>query len=165
MAIEGRSKKNSSRSLPYFRHSDKVGPSVFMGAGVGDDRETTTGRPSGFGEFIALMAMTMSLVALSIDMMLPAFPDMGRDLGVAQGNDLQLIISLMIAQGHIFVQSTVQYEHGLLNLLAMAQKVRKIISSTARPAMQMIPYRTIDSIPHGLRISLRGHQLGVIGHL
>lgn len=50
---------------------------------------------SGFGEFILLMAMTMSLVALSIDMMLPAFPDMARDLGVAVANDIQLVISLM----------------------------------------------------------------------
>ena len=50
---------------------------------------------SGFGEFILLMAMTMSLVALSIDMMLPAFPVMAADLQVADANDMQLVISLM----------------------------------------------------------------------
>lgn len=51
--------------------------------------------PSGLGEFIALMALTMSLVALSIDLMLPAFPEMNRDLGFATSNDTQLIISLL----------------------------------------------------------------------
>lgn len=51
--------------------------------------------PSGFGEFIVLMAVTMSLVALSIDMMLPAFPEMARDLRPPGPNDIQLVISLM----------------------------------------------------------------------
>ena len=50
---------------------------------------------SGFGEFIALMAVAMSLVALSIDMMLPAFPEMTRDLQPPSPNDIQLVISLM----------------------------------------------------------------------
>ena len=50
---------------------------------------------SGFGEFIALMAVAMSLVALSIDMMLPAFPEMTRDLRPPSPNDIQLVISLM----------------------------------------------------------------------
>jgi DHA1 family bicyclomycin/chloramphenicol resistance-like MFS transporter len=50
-------------------------------------------RPSGLGEFVALMALTMSMVALSIDLMLPAFPEMIRDLGFATPNDAQLIIS------------------------------------------------------------------------
>ena len=60
------------------------------------DRQT--GQEAGqmrFGEFIVLMAATMSLVALSIDMMLPAFPEMARDLHVANANDVQLVISVM----------------------------------------------------------------------
>jgi len=48
-----------------------------------------------FAEFIVLMAMMMSLVALSIDTMLPALPDIGRDLGVGRANDNQLIVSLL----------------------------------------------------------------------
>ena len=59
----------------------------------------------GFGEFVALMAMMMSLVALSIDMTLPALPDIGRDLGVLGANDSQLVISLLFlgfAVGQIF---------------------------------------------------------------
>lgn len=51
--------------------------------------------PSGLGEFVVLMALTMSLVALSIDLMLPAFPEMTRDLGFPSPNDTQLIISLL----------------------------------------------------------------------
>ena len=59
----------------------------------------------GFGEFVALMAMMMSLAALSIDMMLPALPEIGRDLGVQGPNDTQLVISLLFlgfAVGQIF---------------------------------------------------------------
>lgn len=48
-----------------------------------------------FAEFIALMAIMMSLVALSIDAMLPALPQIGLDLHVLHVNDNQLIISLL----------------------------------------------------------------------
>jgi DHA1 family bicyclomycin/chloramphenicol resistance-like MFS transporter len=51
-------------------------------------------RPS-FGEFVALMAMLTSLVALSIDAVLPALPAIGGDLGVVRANDNQMIISLL----------------------------------------------------------------------
>ncbi len=52
-------------------------------------------RAIGFGEFVALMAMMISLVALSIDAMLPALPEIGRELGVRRENDNQLVISLL----------------------------------------------------------------------
>jgi MFS transporter, DHA1 family, multidrug resistance protein len=48
----------------------------------------------GFGEFITLTAMMMSMVALSIDAMLPALSFIGTDLGVTGKNTSQLIISL-----------------------------------------------------------------------
>lgn len=48
-----------------------------------------------FGEFVALMAFMMALVALSIDAMLPALPDIGADLGVTSPNDVQLIVSVL----------------------------------------------------------------------
>jgi len=57
--------------------------------------DSADSRQTGFGEFIALMAFTMSLVALSIDAMLPAFPEMARDLQVAGANDIQLVVSLL----------------------------------------------------------------------
>ncbi|MCB0193518.1 MAG: multidrug effflux MFS transporter [Anaerolineae bacterium] len=52
--------------------------------------------PLSFGEFIVLMALMMSLVALSIDSMLPALTDIGHDLGVERANNNQLIISMLL---------------------------------------------------------------------
>jgi len=49
-----------------------------------------------FGEFVTLMALMISLAALSIDAMLPALPEIGRDLAVQRDNDTQLIISLVL---------------------------------------------------------------------
>lgn len=45
--------------------------------------------------FVTLMAVLMSFVALSIDIMLPALSQMGIDLGVEQANDAQLILSMV----------------------------------------------------------------------
>ena len=48
-----------------------------------------------FAEFVALTAMMMSLVALSIDAMLPALSAIGDELGVRHENTNQFIISLL----------------------------------------------------------------------
>lgn len=59
----------------------------------------------GFREFVALMAMMMSLTALSIDAVLPALEIVGQDLGIVKSNDGQLIISVLffgIAIGQLF---------------------------------------------------------------
>jgi DHA1 family bicyclomycin/chloramphenicol resistance-like MFS transporter len=56
-------------------------------------------------EFIVLVALMMALVALAIDMMLPALPMIGKELGVTESNDNQLIISILflgIAFGQLF---------------------------------------------------------------
>jgi DHA1 family bicyclomycin/chloramphenicol resistance-like MFS transporter len=45
-------------------------------------------------EFIALVALTTSLVAMSIDTMLPALGTMASELGAARANDRQLILSV-----------------------------------------------------------------------
>ena len=59
-------------------------------------RDETSGHSrQHFVEFVALMAALMSLVALTIDAMLPALGDIGRDLGVERDNDVQLIVSLI----------------------------------------------------------------------
>ena len=47
------------------------------------------------GEFVSLIALLMSLVALSIDAMLPALPEIGRDLGVMRRNDTQFVITAL----------------------------------------------------------------------
>lgn len=57
------------------------------------------------GESLVLMALMISLVALSVDTMLPALPDIGADLHVEQANDVQMIISslfLGLSVGLIF---------------------------------------------------------------
>jgi DHA1 family bicyclomycin/chloramphenicol resistance-like MFS transporter len=47
----------------------------------------------GQAELVALIALTISLVALAIDAMLPALPAIGRDLQVVRANDTQLVIT------------------------------------------------------------------------
>lgn len=49
----------------------------------------------GYGESLVLMALLISMVAFSVDTMLPALPDIGADLGVASANDVQLVISTL----------------------------------------------------------------------
>jgi DHA1 family bicyclomycin/chloramphenicol resistance-like MFS transporter len=46
-------------------------------------------------EFVAIMALLMSLVALSIDGILPALAVIGNDLGVASTKDHQLLITMI----------------------------------------------------------------------
>ena len=46
-------------------------------------------------EFIPLAALLMSLVALSVDAMLPALPVIGQDLGVRGTNDTQFVITAL----------------------------------------------------------------------
>ena len=43
-----------------------------------------------------MMALLISLVALSIDAMLPALPEIGADLGVTRANDIQAVISSLL---------------------------------------------------------------------
>lgn len=50
--------------------------------------------PLSFFEFVALIALLMAITALSIDVMLPALPQIGKALGVEAENKRQLIISV-----------------------------------------------------------------------
>jgi DHA1 family bicyclomycin/chloramphenicol resistance-like MFS transporter len=54
--------------------------------------KSTKAAPS-TGEFVALAALLISLVAMSIDAMLPALGHMAVDLQVANANDTQLVVS------------------------------------------------------------------------
>jgi len=56
---------------------------------------TANKKPSGpsYFEFVVLVSMMMSLMALSIDAMLPALPQIGSDLNVQNANDRQLVVS------------------------------------------------------------------------
>lgn len=59
----------------------------------GAARSTSAARPG----FVALIAAVMSLNALAIDIMLPALPDIGASLGVAEANGVQLVITVYMA--------------------------------------------------------------------
>ena len=51
-------------------------------------------------EFVALMAMTMATVAFSIDSMLPALTEIGRELAGGNAKDAQLVLSsFMVGMG------------------------------------------------------------------
>ena len=67
--------------------------------------KNSASKGAGFVEFITLTALMTSLVALSIDAMLPALPQIGSDLGVTGANDSQLVISMLfvgLAFGQLF---------------------------------------------------------------
>ena len=47
-------------------------------------------------EFVALIAALMAVDALAIDIMLPALPNMGDALGVANANDRSLVLTAFL---------------------------------------------------------------------
>lgn len=49
--------------------------------------------PTSFPEFVGLMALLMALTALSIDIMLPALPQIGDYFELASANDRQLVVT------------------------------------------------------------------------
>ena len=58
-----------------------------------------------FAEFVIIVALMMSVTALSTDAMLPALPQIGSDLGVENANDRQLVVSILflgLAFGQLF---------------------------------------------------------------
>jgi len=62
-------------------------------------------KPLAMAEFVALVALLISLVALSIDAMLPALPAIAADFGLPPGNDTQWVVSAMFlgfAVGQLF---------------------------------------------------------------
>ena len=66
---------------------------------------TTVKKPLPIGEFVTLMALLMSLVALTIDAMLPALAVMGQDLHLENPNNAQLTITVIfigLAIGQMF---------------------------------------------------------------
>ena len=51
--------------------------------------------PIPFREFIGLLALLMAMTALSIDIMLPALPDISREFALANQNDRQLVVAVL----------------------------------------------------------------------
>ena len=52
--------------------------------------------PLPFREFLALMALLMSMTAMSIDIMLPALPDIGATLGLQDASNLPLVVTVFM---------------------------------------------------------------------
>ncbi|MFY0613486.1 MAG: MFS transporter, partial [Hyphomicrobiaceae bacterium] len=64
--------------------------------------------PLSMMEFIPLAALLTCLTALSIDIMLPVLPALGRDLGLADANDQQWVVTSYLGGlviGQLFVGS------------------------------------------------------------
>lgn len=61
-----------------------------------DGAAASVQRP-GFGEFVALMALMMSMVAFSIDAVMPAFGPIARDFPLDEPNDIQFVIYAFMA--------------------------------------------------------------------
>ncbi|MEM7567626.1 MAG: hypothetical protein AAF321_10395, partial [Pseudomonadota bacterium] len=51
--------------------------------------------PLALPEFVCLMAMMVSIVALSTDIMLPALGLIGEDLGLADPNAIQFVVTAL----------------------------------------------------------------------
>ncbi|MGE0240448.1 MAG: multidrug effflux MFS transporter [Parvibaculaceae bacterium] len=58
---------------------------------------TVSGSTRSGAEFIALVALTFSLIAMSIDSMLPALGDIATDLAAGDPNDRQLVLTAFFA--------------------------------------------------------------------
>lgn len=71
-----------------------------------DTRSGALARPMpSFGEFVAMMAALMAMTALSVDIMLPALPQIRDDLGIVDANAQQLVITAYVvgfALGQLF---------------------------------------------------------------
>jgi DHA1 family bicyclomycin/chloramphenicol resistance-like MFS transporter len=75
------------------------------GAGGGEQDRLRSAMTISFVEFIALMALLTAMSALSIDIMLPSLPEIGRHFGVGTENDRQMVVTsylLGIAVGQLF---------------------------------------------------------------
>lgn len=60
-------------------------------------RRTQAWAGPGFREFVALIAVTVGVAAVGIDLLLPGFSQIGRSFGVANANDLQLLVYVYMA--------------------------------------------------------------------
>jgi DHA1 family bicyclomycin/chloramphenicol resistance-like MFS transporter len=61
-----------------------------------DNEPESSASGPGFAEFVMLMALMTSMVALSIDAMLPALAEIGRELGAPSENSTQLVVTMLL---------------------------------------------------------------------
>lgn len=107
--------------------------------------------PLSLPEFVALLSLTTSLTALSIDAMLPALRDIGAALAVADTKDTQLIVTLFIF-GMVFgelvfgpISDAIGRKPAILIGLALFG-VGAVISMTADSLVQVLVGRIVQGI-------------------
>jgi DHA1 family bicyclomycin/chloramphenicol resistance-like MFS transporter len=88
----------------------------------------------GYREFVTLMAVIISITALSIDIMLQSLPQIGRDLRVGHANDAQLVVTvLLFCMGILFGNPNAMAMEPLKHLAgigaAMIGSVGNLVSS------------------------------------
>ncbi len=102
-------------------------------------------------EFIALMALMVSIVAVSTDAMLPALTQIGQDLGVTQANNNQLVVTsffLGLAVGQLFFGplSDSIGRKSAINLGFAVFAVGCVLSLTASDLNMMLAGRVLQGI-------------------
>src|SRR5688572_6900649 len=76
-----------ARRSRLFLHSATRLDGARRGLYAGQPMTSSNRAAIGLGEFVGLMATLTALVAMSIDMVLPALPAIGASLGVERAND------------------------------------------------------------------------------
>ncbi|PKQ04134.1 MAG: MFS transporter, partial [Alphaproteobacteria bacterium HGW-Alphaproteobacteria-10] len=79
--------------LKLSRHPEEPPP---MNAPATPLRALSSHAPLTLGQFVAFVAALMALNALAVDIMLPALPDIGADLGMLGENDRQMVITFYL---------------------------------------------------------------------
>ena len=107
-------------------------------------------------EFVLLIALLMSLVALSTNAMLPALPMIGRDLGAPRPNDVQFVITSVFLGVGIG-----QMLFGPLSALAM-EPLGHVAGAGAAVVSSL---STLISVPLGILVGQRfdGTMYALIG--
>jgi DHA1 family bicyclomycin/chloramphenicol resistance-like MFS transporter len=96
----------------------------------------------GKGEFVALMAALMAVDVLAIDIMLPALPEIGNALGVADPNDRSLVLTaFLIGFGLpqlVFGPITDRFGRRTVILLGLAAYVGLSLAAAAAPSFALM---------------------------
>lgn len=126
----------------------RSGVSVHMQAGMNHDHQEPHNLhlhlpgTLGLREFVALMSALMAMSALSIDTMLPALPNIARDLHIMHGNSRQLIITLFFLgmAGGSLIYGPLADHHGRRPILigAMALMLMSTLLCTFASSFSML---------------------------
>ena len=122
-----------------------------------------TAKAPGFAEFVALVALTMGITALSIDNLLPAFSPIGIELGVSDPNRLQMLIQgpdIDQLQNYVVeLQAKIRTIPGIVDVgsnFELTQQELRVIVDRVRAADLGVQ---IDTLANNLRTLIGGQVL------